>query len=69
MILLEPQETDDDGLYSDYGWCKSGEKRCHAGQTSFFDFIDDEAKETYKVQMPNVGEYDTAQKLELKKRL
>ena len=44
-------------------------KDAMAGQTSFFDFIDDEAKETYKVQMPNVGEYDTAQKLELKKRL
>ena len=40
-----------------------------AGQTSFFDFIDDEAKETYKVQMPNVGEYDTAQKLEFEKEV
>ena len=44
-------------------------KDAMAGQTSFFDFIDDEAKETYKVQMPNVGEYDTAQKLEFEKEV
>lgn len=40
-----------------------------AGQTTLFDFADEEAKETYKVQMPDVGEYDTDQKLEFEKEV
>ena len=44
-------------------------KDAMAGQISLFDFADEEAKETYKVQMPNVGEYDTDQKLEFEKEV
>ena len=40
-----------------------------AGQTTLFDFADEAAKETYKVQMPDVGEYDTDQKLEFEKEV
>ncbi len=40
-----------------------------AGQTSFFDLLDEQDKETYKVQMPNVGEYDIDQKLEFEKEV
>ena len=44
-------------------------KDAMAGQVTLFDFADDEAKETYKVQMPDVGEYDTDQKLEFEKEV
>lgn len=44
-------------------------KEAMAGQVTLFDFADDEAKETYKVQMPDVGEYDTDQKLEFEKEV
>lgn len=44
-------------------------KEAMAGQTTLFDFADEEAKETYKVQMPDVGEYDTDQKLEFEKEV
>ena len=39
------------------------------GQISLFDFAGAEAKETYKVQMPNVGEYEIEQKLEFEKEV
>lgn len=44
-------------------------KDAMAGQVTFFDFADEETKETYKVQMPDVGEYDTDQKLEFEKEV
>ncbi len=44
-------------------------KDAMAGQVTLFDFADEEAKETYKVQMPDVGEYDTDQKLEFEKEV
>lgn len=39
------------------------------GQVTLFDFAGDEEKETYKVQMPNVGEYENEQKLEFEKEV
>lgn len=39
------------------------------GQVTLFDFADDKAKETYKIQMPDVGEYTTDQKLEFEKEV
>lgn len=44
-------------------------KDAMAGQVTLFDFADEEAKETYKVQMPDVGEYDIDQKLEFEKEV
>lgn len=44
-------------------------KDAMAGQVTLFDFADEEAKETYKVQMPDVGEYETDQKLEFEKEV
>lgn len=44
-------------------------KDAMAGQISLFDFADEEAKETYKVKMPDVGEYDNDQKLEFEKEV
>ena len=40
-----------------------------AGQISLFDFADTEDKEKYKIQMPDVGEYDIDQKLEFEKEV
>ena len=44
-------------------------KDAMAGQISLFDFADEEAKQTYKVQMPDVGEYGDDQKLEFEKEV
>ena len=44
-------------------------KDAMAGQISLFDFADEEDKQTYKVQMPDVGEYDSDQKLEFEKEV
>ena len=44
-------------------------KDAMAGQITLFDFADDENKETYKVQMPNVGEYTNDQKLAFEKEV
>ena len=44
-------------------------KDAMAGQTTLFDFADEEDKQTYKVQMPDVGEYDNDQKLEFEKEV
>ena len=44
-------------------------KDAMAGQISLFDFADEEAKQTYKVQMPDVGEYSNDQKLEFEKEV
>lgn len=44
-------------------------KDAMAGQVTLFDFADEEAKETYKVQMPDVGEYEIDQKLEFEKEV
>ncbi len=40
-----------------------------AGQISLFDFADEEDKQAYKVQMPDVGEYTNDQKLEFEKEV
>lgn len=44
-------------------------KDAMAGQISLFDFADTEDKEKYKIQMPDVGEYDIDQKLEFEKEV
>ena len=44
-------------------------KDAMAGQMSLFDLADEEDKQTYKVQMPNVGEYTNDQKLEFEKEV
>ena len=44
-------------------------KEAMEGQITFFDFADEEDKKTYKVQMPDVGEYDNDQKLEFEKEV
>lgn len=44
-------------------------KDAMAGQISLFDFAGEEAKQTYKVQMPDVGEYTDDQKLEFEKEV
>lgn len=44
-------------------------KDAMAGQTSWFDFAAEEDKQSYKVQMPDVGEYDMDQKLEFEKEV
>ncbi len=44
-------------------------KDAMAGQITLFDFADEEAKQTYKVQMPDVGEYSDDQKLEFEKEV
>ena len=40
-----------------------------AGQVTFFDIADENDKDNYKIQMPNVGEYDEGQKLEFEKEV
>ena len=44
-------------------------KDAMAGQVTLFDFADEEDKQTYKVQMPDVGEYSDDQKLEFEKEV
>ncbi len=39
------------------------------GQVSLFDFADEKSKQIYKVQMPDVGEYEDEQKLEFEKEV
>ena len=39
------------------------------GQVSLFDFADEQSKQVYKIQMPEVGEYEDEQKLEFEKEV
>lgn len=44
-------------------------KTAMEGQVSFFDIADDETKDTYKVKMPDCGEFDKEQLLEFEKEI
>lgn len=44
-------------------------KTAMEGQVSFFDIADDETKETYKVKLPDCGEFDKEQMLEFEKEI
>lgn len=44
-------------------------KTAMEGQVSFFDIADDETKETYKIKLPDCGEFDKEQMLEFEKEI